>query len=99
MERKRMVANERDTLMDLALIVELVLSAEEGLEKRSRAITGTRKWMGLLKYCAEKIYKDMLNSIPVEQLEAFRRNISCMSFTRERNAPEEASAATTTACG
>lgn len=79
-ERRRMVADERDALIELTVIKMLAIDACNKLDKRSRTIKRTRSRLGLIRWAAEWLVSIFMSSVPDEQIESMRRNLADSSF-------------------
>lgn len=79
-ERKRMVADERDALIELTVIKLLCADVTQKLQRRSKAIKRSRSRLGLIRWASEWLVTAFMASVPDEQIESLKRNLADSSY-------------------
>ena len=79
-ERPRLYATERESLVRLAMTVEVTRDMPETFRRRRKLVKGLPARLGLLKWLTSRVMDDLMDTVPAEQLMALRRNLAGASF-------------------
>ena len=78
-DKKRLTASEIDSLYKLAAIISIYKDIY-GLQKRISAIPSAKKCLAGSKGMVKKLFEDVLETIPVEQLLTIDRNMDALRY-------------------
>lgn len=78
---KRMTASEREALIRLAVVADILDEARAGLEQRSGMIPGARRDIAMMRTKSERLLERFEATIPPEQVDIYRRNINMCGYS------------------
>ena len=81
MEKIRLTASDRESLIRLNIAYEILATEGEHLERRFRAIEGGKRDLGMLKAKIERIMVKVIDTIPDDQLQTYLRSLKMASYT------------------
>lgn len=81
MEKKRLTASEREALMALNVAAQVTDGCAGALEKRLKGVVRGKMHLGAAKFWIEKVFADVVGTVPEEQLLSYRRNMRGCSYT------------------
>ena len=81
MEKIRLTASDRESLIRLNVAFEILETEGKQLERRLQAIQGGKRDYGLLKSKINKLMENMTDTIPDDQLMTYVRSLQMASYT------------------
>ena len=81
MDEKRMTGTERDELMRLAVVDTVLGQMKERLRVQAGMVKRGRARLGLAEWAVDSLLKDLMGTIPTNQLLSLRNNIRMSAFT------------------
>lgn len=81
MEKIRLTASERESLIRLNVAYEILDSEGEHLARRFGVIPGGRRDLGMLKAKIKKLMEQVVGTIPDDQLKSYVNSLKMASYT------------------
>ena len=81
MEKIRLTASDRESLIRLNVAYEIMATERGQLERRLSAIRGGKRDYGLIKSKINKLMEEITGTIPDEQLMTYVRSLKMASYT------------------
>lgn len=81
-ETKRLTASERESLLRLNVAMEvLILDVAGPLKERAKLVPYGRRDMAMLAAVARRLLEGFADTIPLEQMQTYRRALEMVSYT------------------
>ena len=81
MERIKLTASDRESLMRLNIAYEILETEGDNLDRRLRQISGGKRDYGLIKAKINRLMHDVVDTIPQDQLMTYIRSLKMASYT------------------
>lgn len=81
MEKIRLTASDRESLIRLKIAYEILATEGEHLGRRFRAIDGGMRDLGMLKAKITKVMERVIDTIPDDQMMTYIRSLKMASYT------------------
>lgn len=79
--KKRLTAGEREALMALNVAAQVTDRCKALLGNRLSLVKGGGSHLGLAKYWIDRVFGDVVETIPEDQMASYRRNVRGCSYT------------------
>lgn len=80
MQTKRLTASEREALVRMNIVLDILTEAQAALNARSALIPGEKRDLGLLKAKIKKLMDAYADTIPDEQLKTYVHSLRMVSY-------------------
>ena len=81
MEKKRLTASERESLVRMNVALEILVTEPDHLKQRAAMVPGAKRDMAMMSTKIGKLLEGFIDTIPNEQLLTYRRALEMCNYT------------------